>query len=463
MRLPGMVLLAATLAAQTVDRSKLPETPPLAAYKLPPTVEETLANGLLVVSVRDVRFPVVAARLGFRAGSKFDPAQRSGLSETVAALLKEGTQARTGQQVVEEMAEIGGAIDAVSGPDNLVVNGSALSENLARLLDILADVTQNAEFPEDELKLRKQNRTQELLAARAEAATLADEKLQAVLFGSHPYSRLLPAAESIAKIDRAALLDFRRRFLTPNNGILVLTGALPPQPELMKTITARFGSWAKGAAPPQPAAQFPPPRRALVLVDRPGSVQADIRAGKLSVDRTSPDYFPLIVANGILGSGTSSRMFLHIREEKGYAYDAHSTQSPRRNGGFFAATTQVRNEVVQPALEDVLGELRTLSSQPVTTNELTDVKNFMAGNFVIGLETQLGLANQLSMVKLNGLPSNYLELYVTRVRSVEPDQILRVAKKYMSPDDAAIVVVGDAAAIGKALEKFGRATVEKAR
>jgi zinc protease len=118
---------------------------------------------------------------------------------------------------------------------------------------------------------------------------------------------------------------------------------------------------------------------------------------------------------------------------------------------------------VQPALEDVLGELRTLSSQPVTTNELTDVKNFMAGNFVIGLETQLGLANQLSMVKLNGLPSNYLELYVTRVRSVEPDQILRVAKKYMSPDDAAIVVVGDAAAIGKALEKFGRATVEKAR
>jgi zinc protease len=459
----SFILLAGALSAQTVDLTKPPETPPLAAYKLPPVSEATLPNGLRVVTVRDARFPIVTVKLGFQAGSKFDPKEQTGLAETAAALLKEGTKRRNDRQIADEMANLGGALEAVSSADNLQITASALSENTAKLLDLLADVVRNAEFPEAELKLRKQNRAQELMAQRADSATQADEKFQEALFGAHPYSRLLPTEQSHAKIDRAALLNFRKQFLAPNNAVLILVGALPAQGELMKLLEAQFASWPKNATPAAPAPAFPAVKRSLTLVDRPASVQADIKIGRLGIDRTNPDYFPLMVANNILGGGTSSRLFAHFREEKGYAYDVHTEFVPLRNAGSFNVTTQVRNDVIQPAIDDLLAEMKRIGSEPVGTTELTDVKNFIAGNFVLRLETQAGLASQLGMVKLQGLPNDYLETFVTRVRSVEPDQILRAAKKYISPEASAVIVVGDAAKLAKPLEKFGTVTLEKAK
>jgi zinc protease len=463
MRAAGFLLIAAVLQAQPVDRTKPPATLPVAPYKTPPIAEQTLANGLRVVVVRDGRFPLVTLRLAFHAGSKFDPKDLSGLAEMTAFLLKEGTAKRSAKQIAEQAAAMGGAIEAAAGPDGLTVSASALSEHLEDLLDLVAEVAQNPVFPEQELKLRKQNRAQELMAQRAEPAAVAEEKLHQLVFGTHPYARMLPAAESIERISRDHLRQFHSRFLIPNNAVLLLVGDVPGPDSLGKLVQSKFGAWAKGAAPPAVEGRFPPPRRAGVLVDRPGSVQADIRVGKLSVDRHSPDYFPLLVGNAILGGGASSRLFTILREQKGYAYDVHSRQSPRRTGGLFEAVTQVRNEAAGEALLDLLAELRRFSSERVSAEELTSVKNYLAGTFVIRLETQAGLADQLVMMKLMGLPDNYLETYVTRVRSVEPDQILKVAQKYINPADAALVVVGDAAQLGKQLEKAGKFVVERAK
>jgi len=461
MKLAASLALVAVAFAQEVDRTKPPDTPAVPSFRMPPLSEHTLANGLRVVTVRDSRLPLITLRLGFQAGAKFDPADQIGLSETVAALLKEGTSRRSARQIAEQMAEIGGSIEAVSGPDSITVNASALSEHATALLDLIADITQNPAFPEEELKLRKQNRVQELLAQRADASTLAEEKFHAVLFGPHPYAHMLPTAATLERITREALAQFHRRFLVPNNAVLLLVGDLPPEAKLYAWIQSYFGKWAKGNPPPSIPGKFPAPKRSLILVDRPGSVQADIRIGKVSVDRKNPDYFPLVVANSILGGGASSRLFSSFREQKGYAYDVHSTQSARRVGGLFEVVTQVRNEVLPQAIEDLLAEMRKISSQPVAKQELSNVKNYLAGAFVIRLETQSGLADQLAMVKLMDLPGDYLETYVTRVRSVEPDGVLKVAKKYIHPDDAAIVVVGDAAKIAPALERLGKLTIEK--
>ncbi len=197
-------------------------------------------------------------------------------------------------------------------------------------------------------------------------------------------------------------------------------------------------------------------------MDRPGSVQADIRVGRLAVDRTSSDYFPLLVANTILGGGASSRLFTNVREKQGFAYDAHSSFQPRKNAGLFMAVTQVRNEVLEPALQAVRAELETLAQQPVPAAELADVKNYLSGIFVMGLETQSGLANQLATMKLLGLPDNYLETYTAKVRAVQPAAIQSAAAKYLAPQEAGIVVVGDASQIGKTLEKLGEVTARKA-
>jgi predicted Zn-dependent peptidase len=196
-------------------------------------------------------------------------------------------------------------------------------------------------------------------------------------------------------------------------------------------------------------------------VDRPGSVQADIHVGRLAPTRLTSEFFPMTVGSSILGGGGSSRMFVDIRERDGFAYDAHSEYATNRDAATFAAVTEVRNEVMEPALKEVLEELDRMAKEPVTKDELSNVKNYMSGLYLLRLETQDGLANQLNGMKTLGLPENYLETYVTRVRSVEADQILAAAKKYMATGNAAIVIVGDAAKIGDAVKKFGDVTVVK--
>jgi zinc protease len=229
----------------------------------------------------------------------------------------------------------------------------------------------------------------------------------------------------------------------------------------MKMVEAQFGSWARKEVTAPAEAPLPESKRQLVLVDRPGSVQADIHMGRLAVTRTSSEYYPLLMGRMILGGGMSSRMFVNIREKEGFAYDAHAEQTPHKEAGTFAAVTQVRNEVLEPALKAVIGELERMEKERVTAEELSNAKNLSAGSFLLHLETQNELADQFVMMRNLGLPNTYLEKFTDRVRAVEPDQIQAAAKKYMAPESSVIVVVGDASKIGKTLEKFGRVTVTK--
>ena len=445
-----------------MDRTKAPQTPDLPVFKLPAVFETRLPNGLTVLLVEDKRFPVVTARRGFEAGAKYDPPELRGLSETAGALLTEGTTHRIARQIAEEAASIGGSLHADSSADSFVLAASALSENLPRMLELMADVARNADFPEEEVALRKQNRKQELLAQRADAGFLADEKFSEVVFSPHPYSRQDPTPESIDRLDRAALADFCDRYLVPANAVLVLLGALPERKQALDLIEARFGDWASRETPAAPAAQFPAPGRSVTLVDRPGSVQADLRIGRLAVTRTDPDYFPLLVANTILGGGASSRLFANVREKMGYAYDVHSAAMPLKDSGTFSVATQVRNEVLVTAIQALLAEMREIATKDVSADELATAKNYLCGVFVMRLETQDGLASQLAAAKLLGLPLDYLEKYTARVRAVDAAAIRSVAARYISPDAAVLVAVGAAAEISEQLETFGEVSIVKA-
>ena len=454
-------LAAAQTPSQPVDRTRPPSTPPIPSYKLPPIERSTLPNGLEVVLVEDNRFPLVTARLNFTAGAKYDPQDIPGLSEAVAALLTEGTKTRNSRQISEEIDAIGGSLSGFTGPDGMTVAGGALSENLSKLIGLMADVSINASFPDDEVRLQQQNRAENLRAERSQPSFLAQEKFAAAVYGTSPYAHIAPTEASIAKMDVKTLINFRDTYLAPNNAALILLGKLPPHDDVMKIITNAFGAWPKRGLPAAPKVEPPAARRQIILVDRPGSVQADIHAGRLAPTRLTSEYFPLSVGSTILGGGGSSRMFVDIRERDGYAYDAHSEYATNRDSASFAAVTEVRNEVIEPALKEVLDEMNRMATQPVTGAELSNVKNYMSGLYLLRLETQDGVANQLNNMKTLGLPENYLETYVTRVRSVEPGQIQAVARNYMSPDQAAIVVVGDASVIGDTLKKFGQVTVVK--
>mgnify|MGYP001078047182 CR=1 FL=1 len=446
-----------------MNPTRLPRTGELPSYRLPPVFETTLANSLEVVVVEDRRLPLVTARLGFQAGSKFDPKGLAGLSESTAALLTEGTRTRTARRLAEQVAAIGGTLKADSSPDALIIGASTLADGLPKMLELLADVARNAVFPSREVALRKQNRRQALLAQRSQAEFLAAEKFVEVLFAPHPYCRQDPTLESIERLSRAGMVAFQERHLAPNDAVLILLGALPPPGQTLELVRTRFGDWKRRRVPLAPPARFPRPRPSITLVNRPGSVQADIRIGRLAVTRAHPDYFPVLTANNILGGSTSSRLFMNIREKKGFAYDAHSAVVPLKDSGVASVITQVRNEVLAPALEAVLAEMRRLGQRPVRGSELAAIKNYLNGVFVIRLETPDGLASQLAGLRLMGLPLSYLERYGDRVRAVEPERLRAAAAKYFDPEVATIVVVGDAEKLLPQLEKFGTVKVEEAR
>src|SRR5207245_1316838 len=181
--------------------------------------------------------------------------------------------------IAEQLAAMGANLNGNSSPDVLTVAGSVLAENTPKLLDLLADVALNANFPEDEVQLRKQNRKQALLAQQSQPSFLAHEKFDKLVYGDHPYRYFAPTMEALDRMDQKSMIDFRDAHLVPNNAVLILLGRLPAQAETLKLVRDRFGSWQQKAAPAAPEKNFPASKRQIVLVDRPGSVQADIRIG----------------------------------------------------------------------------------------------------------------------------------------------------------------------------------------
>jgi predicted Zn-dependent peptidase len=325
----------------------------------------------------------------------------------------------------------------------------------------MADIAHNAAIPENELALHKQNRRQTLNVQHSQPGYLATEESRKLLFGDEPYAHVGPTNASLDKIDQKALADFRDTFLVPNNGFLIVVGKLPPRAQMLKAITDQFGSWERKTVPAYAAPKPPDAKRQLVLVDRPGSVQADMRLGVVSATYNDVNFFPETVGSLIEGGGPNSRLFLDIREQRGYAYDVHTELLGLADAGTLSVVTQVRNDVVADALQGILDHLDRMGKEPVTSQELSNAKNYANGIFLLGLEPQRGLADRLAQIKVMNLPKDYLETYTTKINSVEPDQIESMAKKYMAPDNDVIVVVGDASKIQKPLEKIGTFEVVK--
>ncbi len=425
------------------------------ALKLPPIHDVALPNGLQVRVVEDHRFPLVTTRLAFRFGTSADPAGSPGLCAATSSLLKEGTLRRTSREIADELASIGGLLEDESGRDVVALSGSALSEFAPRLLALLAEVVTDPSFPESELALRMANLKQELALNRSQPSWLAQERFAREVYGAHPYAVISPTADSIEALTRDGISGFHKKMFVPGAAVLVVIGDVDAA-GVVREVTARFGGW-KGetaAAPPAPA---PPSRaeRSVYLVDRPGSVQSDVRVGGLAIKRTDPLYLPAVLMDQVLGGGASSRLFLIVREEKGYAYDAHSELAARLSAGDWSAVTQVRTEVTKPALEEVIQQMERLRGETVPEKELQDAKNYLTGIFTLQVERPGFLAQLLAEQKIYGLPADELETYVARLNAVTAPDVRRAAQRLCDASRAVLVVVGDGAKIRTDLATFG--------
>ena len=456
------LIACAVLFAQTIDRTQPPPSTAPRPWKLPPIFETRLPNGLDVILIDDARIPLVSARLVFACGNRRDPKDIPGLAAAVAELLTQGTTKRSALAIVEGIDGLGGTISASSGVDFIAINGSIDALNAPALLDVMADLARNAEFRELDVSLYQRNRLQNLVRQHAQPAFAANERFRAALFGLHPYGQVGPTIDAVQALRRDALVDFRNTWLAPNNASLIVVGKLPARGDVLKLITSQFGDWPQKSIPDVPQASLPAPARKLLLVDRPGALQAEVRMGKIAATQRDPLYFPELAASIIVGGVPTGRMFLDLREKRGLVYDVRTEHVAFDEAGILSTVMQVRNEVAGEAIQAALDQLDRMASGPVTDQELADAKSFASGRFLLSLETQTGLLDELMIEKIQKLPADYLDLWRSHMEAVRPEEVQAAARKFMSTGDMVVVVAGDAAKLGPALAKIGKFELVKA-
>ena len=421
---------------------------------IPAPTETVLSNGLKLVVVEDNRLPLVSYRLAFRVGGAFDPPAIPGLTDLLAGLLPEGTESKTSREIADEVARMGASLSAGASSDYTIVGASALAQFNNPILNLIAEVILEPSFPEHEVELAKQNTKESLRQQRAQPSFLASEMVSRVMFGDHPYSVVAPTPESIDRSSREEFVRFHRAKLVPNNAVFIVVGNVRYE-EILKRVESLFSTWERGE---DLVANFPAPptrtKRSAYLIDRPGSAQSNIVIANSGINRTSPDYFPMMLMHTVLGATASSRLFMNLREEKGYTYGAYSNLDARRSGGTFRATAEVRSTVTGDSLKEFFYELERIGREPVSEKEISDAKSYLTGVFPIRLETQEGMTDQLVQIKMLNLPDNYLQVYRERVQAVTVEDIQRVAQKYIKPDEAALIVVGDGSSVLQQIKPY---------
>jgi zinc protease len=365
----------------------------------------------------------------------------------LAGLMPEGTTSKTSKEIADEVARMGASISAGANSDYTIVAASALSPFNDPVMDLLAEVALEPSFPENEVELAKQNTKESLRQQRAQPSFLASEMVSRVMFGDHPYAVVAPTPDSIDRVSRDEFVRFHRAKLVPNNAVFIVVGDVRYN-EILNQIESLFSTWARGE---DVVANFPAPpvrtKRTAYLVDRPGSAQSNIVIANSGIIRTNPDYFPMLLMHTVLGANASSRLFMNLREDKGYTYGAYSNLDARRTAGTFRAMAEVRTPVTGDSLKEFFYELDRIRNERVSDKEIADAKSYLTGVFPIRLETQEGLTDQLVQIKMLNLPDDYLQNYRNRVNAVTGEEIQRVAQKYVKTDAAALIVVGDGASV----------------
>ncbi len=442
----SMALLgAAVLPLEAQYPTTPPPAAPLRRLEFPPFQLAQLNNGLELLVVENHELPVVSISLTMRAGSKYEPEGLEGLTGFVAELMTKGTESRTAEQIAETIEGVGSSLFAAPGGDFLTISTTVLTDYVPLAFDLASDILLRATFPEEEIELARTRFLSALQAEKSSPGALAARYFARELYGDHPYGRQ-PSEASTKAVTRESIRDFVKARLSPQGALLVVAGDI----DLSRTreLAQRYlGDW-RGAAP---AETFPAPPRArptdILLVHRPGSAQSNILVGNLAMRPGDPQYYAAVIANRVLGGGSDARLFKILREARGWTYGAYCRVTRPQEIGYFQANAEVRNEVTDSALVELLSQLRRIRAEAPPDSEMTAAKGYLVGSFPRQIETPSQIASQVSTTRLLGLGDDYLQTYRERLSAVSAQDAMQATRRVIHPDSAVIVVVGDGQAI----------------
>ena len=443
-----------------VLKGKAPVSKDILKVKLPRPQQATLANGLQVMVIEDHSLPQVSFQIIIPgAGGYYDPADRIGLAQYTATMLREGTSTRTTSQMAQELETLAanvGAGSGLTGP-TASISGGALTENFDRVFEIGTDILMNPTFPADEWERLKARAKAGLQQQRTSPGFLAQEHYARALYGSHPAGRITTTAQMIDAITREAMVEWHKTRYVPDHALIAFAGDITLA-DARKKVEAKLGAWKK-AGVPKPAVEEPPAAAPpkVTIVHRPNSVQTLMLVGGPSMNRLHEDWAALTVANRVLG-GTMGRLFRHLREEKGYTYGIGSAFSGSRHRGDWSASTSVRTAVTAEALRDLMAEIAEMREKPVPASEFSDAKRSIEAAFALSLENPGSILNYYVQSWTYGFPPDYWDTYPAKIAAITAEQAQAAARKYWDPARLQIVAVGDGPRIAEIFGKYG--TVE---
>ena len=448
----------ATDTSKVERKNRAPVSKDILKVTLPRATEATLSNGLTVLIMDNHRLPLISLQYNLSgAGPIFEPSNFPGLAGMTAQMLREGTTSKSGVQIAEQIDQLGASINAAAGFGSAVtvINASGLSDNFDQWFALANDILLNPTFPADELNRIKQRMKTQLRQQRANPNFLSTETFSKAVYGSHPASVVSSTPESIDAITPDMLANWHRERYTPQNAILGITGDVKASeivPKLEKLLAGWKKTDLKEELPPNPQ---PATSKRVFLVNRPNSVQTTVALGNIAIDRRDQDYIPLTVMNHILGGGPAARLFLNLREEKGYTYGVYSNFTALKYPGPWRAGADVRTEVTAGAMTEFYREFQRIRDEKVPASELDEAKRALVASFALSLESPPDLLGYAIIQKIYGFPPDYWDTYPARIMAVTADDIQRVARKYVNPDNLQIVAVGDVSKIKQVFEKYG--------
>ena len=439
-----------SLIAQ-IDRSVQPQPKSAPKIQLEDPQTFTLSNGLKVLVVENHKLPRVRVQLLLDNPPVLE-GEKAGVSSLTGALLGKGSSNISKDDFNEEVDFLGATI-SFSGQSAFA---STLSRYFPRILELMAEAAFNPNFSQEEFEKEKERFIENLRSEEKDVSAVARRVQSALAYGTaHPYGEFV-SIESLEKVTLQDVSDFYARYFSPHNAYLVLIGDLDVK-TAKKLVKSHFKDWSsklQNGPSYSEASNLSEPT--INFVDMHNAVQSEIVVQNLvSLKMSDPDYIPVLIANQILGGGAEGRLFLNLREDKGYTYGSYSSVgTDKYSNARFRASAQVRNAVTDSAVVEILNEIKKIGAERVSEVDLKNAKEKYKGSFVRSLERPETVANFALNIETQGLSADFYENYLSRIDAVTAEEVQRVAQKYFKVDQARIVVVGKGSEVLPALEKM---------
>lgn len=447
----ALSLLVATAIGQPLDRSIRPKGGPAPEIKLGKTESFTLPNGLKVFVVENHKLPALTISIQLDIKPALE-GEMAGVYNMAGELMSSGTKTRTKDQLDQSIDAIGARVNASDDG----IYGNSLTKHQNTLLELMSDMVINSQFNQTELDKLKTQSTSGLEASKNEPDAMLSNVTQAVNFGSgHPYGQV-PTEETINRITLDKAKEYYQTYWRPNVAYMAIVGDVTAA-SIKPLIERYFGKWEKASVPVTNYVMVPKANgNRVALAPRDAAVQSVFNVTyPIDLKPGEPDVIKVKVANNILGGGSQGRLFLNLREVHGWTYGSYSTVKEDELKGYFTGYAKCRNAVTDSSIAEVIKEMKRLQTETVTTEELQNRITFMTGNFAMGLESPQTVAQYAINIERYNMPKDYYTNYLKNLNAVTPADVQNMARKYITPDNANIIVVGSEE-MAPVLAKFGK-------